>query len=295
VAKKRRPPRRKKQAVQCQANGNVLTVTCDNVSAGWEQWFLLRSDVHWDHPHCRRDLERKHLEEAVEKNALVFDFGDLFCVMQGRHDRRRGSEEDKRPEHRGRAYLNKLASDAVEYYSAYPGRIALLGYGNHETRIVQETETDLTALLAEGLGATTGSTPALGGYQGWVRVECRDRSGNGETKVIRYHHGFGGGVVTRGVNRALYWQASDMADVYVSGHTHTSWELPDTRVRLGKCGTEIRDPVLHLKCSGYKDSTTGKSFGWEIEKHHKHNPLTNWWLRLTYRNKRVTMEPMMAR
>ena len=40
---------------------NVLTVRMDVDSAsGWERWFLLQADEHWDNPDCDRDLLTRH-------------------------------------------------------------------------------------------------------------------------------------------------------------------------------------------------------------------------------------------
>jgi hypothetical protein len=33
--------------------------------------FLLLSDIHWDNPKCRRDLLKKHLDEAVKEDAVI--------------------------------------------------------------------------------------------------------------------------------------------------------------------------------------------------------------------------------
>ena len=62
------------------------------------QMFLLLSDLHIDNPKCDRRLLLKVLNEAVERNALILIFGDLFCLMQGKGDPRR-SKADIRPEH----------------------------------------------------------------------------------------------------------------------------------------------------------------------------------------------------
>ena len=66
-------------------NPDVLTVRMDSVKAGWEQWFLLMSDVHWDNPHCNRDLFHKHLKQARERGpgsfALVTSFAQ--CKANG--------------------------------------------------------------------------------------------------------------------------------------------------------------------------------------------------------------------
>ncbi|NBW21525.1 MAG: hypothetical protein EBR82_77560 [Caulobacteraceae bacterium] len=60
--------------------------------------FFLLSDLHWDNPHCDRELLKKHLDAAVKRDAGVFIFGDLFCAMQGKYDPR-GNKEGIRPEH----------------------------------------------------------------------------------------------------------------------------------------------------------------------------------------------------
>jgi UDP-2,3-diacylglucosamine pyrophosphatase LpxH len=52
------------------------------------QEYLLISDIHLDNPKCRRDLLKRHLDQAMEKKAPVFINGDLFCAMQGNKDRR---------------------------------------------------------------------------------------------------------------------------------------------------------------------------------------------------------------
>jgi len=52
-----------------------------DVRSGWQQYFLLRSDVHHDSVACAVDLERDHLEEARRLNAYILDFGDLFDAM----------------------------------------------------------------------------------------------------------------------------------------------------------------------------------------------------------------------
>ncbi len=68
---------------------NVVEISIDlDRNKDWEQWVLLRSDVHHDNPKCNQDLERKHLDEAIEYDAPIIDNGDLFCAMQGKWDKR---------------------------------------------------------------------------------------------------------------------------------------------------------------------------------------------------------------
>ncbi len=84
----------------------------------WEQWVLLRSDVHHDNPKCNQALERKHLDEAVEYNAPILDNGDLHCVMQGRWDKR-ADKSALRPEHQGNNYFDLIVETAAEFYKPY--------------------------------------------------------------------------------------------------------------------------------------------------------------------------------
>jgi hypothetical protein len=96
-----------------------------------EFWVLLRSDAHWDNPDSNRNLMKKHLEQAKQRNAAVLDFGDLFCAMQGKYDRR--SNKDKvRPEHQSGQYLDKLVDTAVEWHAPYAHLWAAQYQGNHE-------------------------------------------------------------------------------------------------------------------------------------------------------------------
>ena len=91
---------------------NVVNVRLTGMGKGWEQWLLLRSDVHHDNPKCDWKAERKHLDMAVERDAIVIDNGDLFCAMQGKYDKR-ANKDSVRPEHASGDYLDKLLNTAM--------------------------------------------------------------------------------------------------------------------------------------------------------------------------------------
>jgi hypothetical protein len=74
----------------------------------WEQWVLLRSDVHHDNPKCNQALEKQHLDEAAEYDAPIIDNGDLFCAMQGKWDKR-ADKAALRPEHQGMRRTSLIA------------------------------------------------------------------------------------------------------------------------------------------------------------------------------------------
>lgn len=117
---------------------NVHIFDINLAKVGDEQWFLLQSDVHWDNPKCDRKKFKKHLDEAVKKNAPILDFGDFFCAMQGKYDRR-ASKKDIRPEHQNESYLDALVSTASEYLKPYAKLLTVRGQGNHEC-VDPETE-----------------------------------------------------------------------------------------------------------------------------------------------------------
>lgn len=97
---------------------SVITVKFSGIKEGWEQWILLRADAHHDNLYCNHDLEREHLEQAKERNALVCDFGDLFCAMQGRWDKRK-DDSQLRGELRGNNYLDRLVQYNSAFYEPY--------------------------------------------------------------------------------------------------------------------------------------------------------------------------------
>lgn len=134
---------------------NVLTVRMAEVGEGWEQWFLLVSDIHWDNPHCRRDLLGRVLRQAQERGAGILIFGDLFCLMQGKYDPR-ASKADVRPEHQTANYLDAVVNTAAEYFEPYRENIMLVCPGNHESSVLKRQETDVIARFADAIDVQAG-------------------------------------------------------------------------------------------------------------------------------------------
>lgn len=257
-------------------------------SSRWEGWILLRSDAHHDNAKCNRQLEKEHLDEAVRRNALIFDCGDLFCAMQGKFDPR-SSKSALPPEMARRDdYLNALVEDATEFYRPYAGHWGGLSHGNHETSIINRCGVDLTKILAEKLDTCNLS------YGGFIRLQfCRNRWQ--QSRVIAFHHGFGGGgPVTRGTiqtNRRAIWYPD--ADVVWSGHVHESWVMTLPRLRLTQANAVQRSNALHVCTPGYKDEHSCQS-GWAVEKGLSPKPLGACWLRLVVRDDKVVIEAQQA-
>lgn len=212
-------------------SGSVTSVYLE-MNEDQEQWFLVMSDNHHDAVTCNRQLEKRHLDEAKAKGALIFMTGDFFDAMQGRFDPRR-SMEALRPEYRVQNYFDVVPEDAAKFLTPYAENIILMGKGNHESSILKNNNVDLTDRLVSALNRAGGHC-VTGGYGGWLRimVECHGIP-QGSLK-IRYFHGSGGEApVTRGAiqtnRQSVMWPD---ADVVINGHSHNAYEIPITRERI---------------------------------------------------------------
>lgn len=249
---------------------------------------MLQADHHWDNPDCNRDLLKKHLDQAKERNAPVLCFGDLFCAMQGKWDKR-GKKSAVRPEHQGDNYLDSLVDTAVSWFKPYAKNLAVVGVGNHEQSIVDRHEVNLIERFVGGLNSATGASIHNGGFAGWVmfnftrpdKTHIRNRS-----IVLHYDHGYGGGgPVTADMiqhqRRAVYLPD---ADFIVSGHTHDSWQREFARTRIDlTTGAISTDVQTHLKLPTYKDEYKDGFGSWAATKGMPPKPLGGYWLRFTYR------------
>lgn len=245
----------------------------DEVKAGWEQWFLLTSDIHWDNPHCDRTIYKKHLDQARERGAGIFCFGDFFCCMQGKYDPR-ANKESLRAEHQGANYFDLLVDTASDYLEPYKENFVMISPGNHETAILKRQETDLTSRLCRSLGIVQG------GYAGYVRF-LFSRGGSGKSNHnLFYHHGYGGGgPVTKGTiqnSRRSVWLPD--AQTVVTGHIHESTSMVIPRLRLAPSGNTYIDEQTHVTLATYKQEFT-LAGGWHIERGAPPKPLGGVWLR----------------
>lgn len=214
---------------------------------GLEWSLLLRSDVHHDNAHCLRDLELRHLKQAKERGAGIFDNGDLFCAMQGPYDPRQDKtqlrDEDKRND-----YYDGILEEAADFYAPFSKNFLQLTPGNHEYQVAKRHGTDLTRRLADRLGCVRGT------YQGWFVLTFKDAT-HCHSFRFRYTHGYGGGgPVTKDLiqlNRQL--ANIEGADFFLSGHTHDAWYAPVQREWVGNDLVPRTKEVACLKIAGYKD------------------------------------------
>lgn len=274
----------------------VTTIRCSmDRNRSWEQWMLITSDRHLDNPHSDRSMQRRHLDQALERGAMVVDLGDLFCAMQGKTDRR-ANKSDLSEEYKTPDYFGELIRGAVKFFEPYRDNLAVFGKGNHETAVTKHHEIDPTKWLTERL-QDKGSPVVCGGYRGWIRILFEGRGGSWRKSLnIAYTHGSGGAApVTKGViktNRRSVMFPD--ADIQLSGHIHEGWSFPIARIRLTDSGKEVKDECVHLCVPTYKDEVLNTGEGFAIEGEHSPKPIGAWWLRFFWADETVKFEYMRA-
>lgn len=246
-----------------------------------EFWYLLSSDGHWDNPDTDRAMMERHLKECRQRGAVWFHFGDFFCAMQGKYDKR--SDKSKvRPEHQNGKYLDSLVNTAAEWFEQFADIPKVICQGNHETSIQQRHETNLIERLVERINLKDRNA-WMGGYGGWIKFQFERMTGPERQSInLKYFHGHGGGgPVTKGVIQSQR-QAVFLpdADIVVSGHVHEQYTIPFTRERLKDSGKVVLDEQWHVRTPTYKDEYKDGYGGWHIETGKAPKPLGAYWLKV---------------
>lgn len=257
----------------------TLTVRHMGIAAGWEQWYFLGSDVHYDHPLCDRRLFRTHMLEAKARGAGVFLFGDCLDGMQGRADPR-ASKDDLDPKYAFSDYVDRLVDETARDWAEFADVIKLISFGNHEGAVLKHNESNIGARLARALGTQ------FMGYSGYIRFLFQGKVGRRTSRLLYFHHGSGGNApVTRGViktNRRSVVQ--DGVDILVAGHVHQQWIVCTPRIRMSGSGQPYKDKRYHVQCPTYKDEVDLLDVGlsWPDEKEFEPPLIGGWWMRFSY-------------
>jgi len=230
-----------------------------NHKSGWEQYILLASDVHFDNANCNRTLFKKHLDQALERQAPIIIHGDLLCLMQGKYDPRK-SYDALLPQYKTDDYFGAILEDAIEFLDPYKHLIAVIGYGNHETSVLKRNNVDMIKMLCRNLGCFSGGGPV--------------------TKGVGKHN-----------RRATIVRD---VDIVVSGHIHESWVLENQQFSLNDQHKIGHKKQLHIQCPTYKDEIGTGAMGWANEKEFPPKPLGGWWLKFTVRSNKVYMSAERA-
>lgn len=273
---------------------NVVNVYID-CKKKREHYFLLRSDAHHDNPHCNRELEKRHLDEALEREAGIIDIGDLFCAMQGKYDKR-SNKADIRPEHQNGEYLDSLVNTAADFYEPYAKNWVAFGYGNHETSILGRHETNLTERLAQALRTRTGALCPVTGYTGWVRFNLDAGHGRRTSRTLWHMHGYGGGgpVTQDTIQSQRQRSYVDGADIMLTGHVHQRWCQENMKILLDSFGEVRQRSSWDVKSSTYKEEYGSGVGGWHVGTGKPPKPLGAWWLKLTYDRYNVGGKPKIV-
>lgn len=238
---------------------------------------LLTADHHFDNPMCIRTILQRDHENALENNMMICAFGDIFCAMQGKMDRRH-SKSSVLPENQVNNYYGSLVKEAADFYSKYAHNYIMMSPGNHETGVLKKVEYDLIDGLVERINLQEGSNIQQGLYRGWILIRLW-RKGNSRkfpdhTIKLAYHHGYGGGgPVTKGTiqtNRRANYMPD--ADVIVTGHIHEKWTMSIVRERLDNRFNIVYDEQYHVQVPTYKEEYH-KGKGWHTERGGPPKPL----------------------
>ncbi|NET30683.1 MAG: hypothetical protein F6K19_01600 [Cyanothece sp. SIO1E1] len=234
-----------------------------------EQNFLFISDIHYDSRKCLRKLLKKHLDEAMEREAYIHINGDVFDVMGAKRDPR-SIPNDIRPEYNitGVDYFDVVVEDAYGFLKPYKDRL-FMNFGNHETSQIKRQQTNPLRRLAIALYGMEDYQDHLGAYTGFVGVKFKDSHG-GRVRLskVNYHHSIGNGKRSMGV---LDVQMNAMrypdADIIVRGDIHKKWCIPTNfGMYLNSHTMEAqRKMQRHICTSSYKGEDTD-GFGWATEK-----------------------------
>jgi len=243
---------------------------------------LLLSDIHWDNPKCDRDLLKRHLDQAKEIGADVLLNGDTFCCMMGKYDPRR-TKDGIRPEHNKNNYLDVVVNDAIDWFSPYAHLIKVVGYGNHETAILKNLESDLIERFVFGLNSTNGTNVEVGGYGGWIVYGFQRDNGQGRTRFnIKYFHGSGGSAYASKGSLNFHRMSTfiEGADLIWMGHVHEDMEITYSAERLSSNNKVHLKDILMVRTATYKEEYNEGKGGWHVERGASPKPLGGRWLEM---------------
>lgn len=257
-----------------------------------EETFLLLSDLHWDNPKCDRKKLKRHIDQAVQRGSKIIVNGDFFCMMQGKYDPRR-SKKDILPEHNKANYIDAVVEDAVKWWAPYAANMLLIGYGNHETAIIKNLETDPLQRFVDLLNMKCGTSVQVGGYGGvldFFMKETDKPDSPCAAIVMKYYHGTGGGgAVTKGVIQDQRMIAqSEGFDVIWMGHVHEIYHHVNVVEKYSSQKKELLLKEIHqVRTGAYKEEYEDGFGGYHIEKGRPPKPIGGYWMTLSVNRARI--------
>jgi hypothetical protein len=256
---------------------------------GWEQWYLLTGDEHWDSPECYIQLLHKHLKQAKERNALWINNGDFWEAISSKDDRR-GSKETLIPKHNKGNYLDRLVDDGIDEFRPYLNMLVQMGTGNHEQTITSRRETDLVQRFIDKANDKDirGDLPPIkrAGYTSWVRFMFQRGGAGGARRLshaMKLEHGTGGNSpVTKGTIQTNRRAArTEGATFFVSSHIHEQWNLSGIVETLNITTSKVEQRLTkHVQVGSYRRDFSEEGAGtWIMQKSGTPKPVGGTWIR----------------
>lgn len=265
----------KKEIPLCkQHSGNVAI--CNHIVSSENPFAttLLISDLHLESGKFNRKYFDIIMRRARENNCRVRIIGDVFDLMQGRHDKR-GSKHDENGlvKKWKTEYSNAVVKEGEDVLGPYADLIDLITYGNHETKYMLNNEHDVLKNMVEFLNIRFKSNILLGAYHGW----CKERflwhhNGNflaSNTINMKYYHSRGSySRMTKGINGHVFMSADyPDADIIVTGDNHSLLIHDYPQERITEKGEVYFRKQYHIGLPSFKEDYSKSGFGWAVEKH----------------------------
>lgn len=265
-----------------EANERVTEINTQMTKPNETFRILALTDLHWDSAHCKLDLLKSHLDEALKYNVPVIIIGDLYDVMQGRYDPR-ADQNTLRPEHRGNCYFDAIIDTSIEWFRPYAKILALVSPGNHEGAVMKRQQINLIEKFCQGM-RMAGSKVISAPDWGFILIKSRKRN-SVDTRRLFYQHGYGGGgEITRGLIDHSRTRSQWDADIYVSGHIHRRNIDENIMVRCSSRGNVTQEQQLFIRCGSYKDETHD---AWHISKGRGARPVGGWYINFTSKTEKA--------
>lgn len=273
---------------QAGRNVHVIRVPVER----WEGWsfsVLMTSDQHTDHIASDRDMQIDHLEELKARDGLGLSFGDTFCLMQGKYDKR-SSIHALRPEYIATTplhYYESVRRDLIDFYGPYAPWMRVWGLGNHETSWTEKHAVCPIRDLVKGLNQDYKGDCYASGYTGWVKFQFQ-RNNERYGRTLTFTHGHGGAApMSEGIMQSKREVITlDNTDIHVSGHNHYSWHHEGVRALLDANNKQVLRPLHLVKLPTYKDEFGDGYGGWSVEKGQGPRPKGAHWLEFRWHRKR---------
>jgi len=264
-----------------QLDSVLVKYVLESYKAPQRQLYL--SDLHLDSKLSARPRVKALLDEALELNAPVHIFGDIFDAMGGKFDKRT-SKKDIKEEYNGEVpYFNAIVEDVAAFLAPYGKIIATLSEGNHESKIREIHEFNLLTMLASKIEEISGHRPVVMGWDGFVKTQYEMAGGQGKRRsfVTYFTHGSGGSApMTFGTLNVKRRGSVYLADVYVSGHVHQAYAVPLAVTQVTDKGRIFTRETLHLQLAGHKEH----GGTWEKSKGMHAVPVSGYWVQTTLSN-----------